>query len=187
MRMFAPSLKMQLPATDGVGCSVACGEVNRKAWWRYLERQIRFLLFFAPSILFAFLAMAPTCSDRWSLISHGIPFARVVPKEKLNIFQYVKTDNFRARAIVFSGGKVVGWIYQPMFGFARYVRFSATPSFQNIGNLRWAFEDYLLIAWHGRWLLVAAQVSLLLYWFGYLKRDLESARNSGLRTDSMQR
>src|SRR5438477_13081915 len=115
---------------------------------------IRFVSLFVPLILFVLLLIAPYYSGRWSLILHGRPFARVVPKEKLNVFQFVSTDNLRSRAIVFSNGTAIGWIYQPMFGFARFVPFSSRPSFQDVGDSHPQFEDFLLIAWSFRWWLL---------------------------------
>src|SRR5687768_2011962 len=137
-----------------------------------LRRTIRFVPLFAPLVLFVLLLFAPYCSGRWSLILHGRPLARVVPKEKLDVFQFVSTDNLRSRAIVFCDGTAIGWIYQPMFGFARFVPFSGRPSFQDVGDSHPQFEDFLLIAWSLRWWLLAAQMLLLFFWFGLRKRNV---------------
>ena len=128
-----------------------------------LRRTIRFVPLFAPLMLFILLLIAPSYSGRWSLILHGRPFARVVPKEKLDVFQFVSADNLRSRAIVFSDGTAIGWIYQPTLGFARFVPFSDRPSFQDVGDFHPQFEDYLLIAWSFRWWLLTAQVLLLFF------------------------
>ena len=137
-----------------------------------LRRTIRFVPLFAPFMLFVLLLIAPHCSGRWSLILHGRPFARVVPKEKLDVFRFVSTDNLRSRAIVFSDGTAVGWIYQPMFGFARFVPFSGKPSFQDVGDSP-GFEDFLLVAWSFRWWLLAAQALLLFFWFRLRKKTVQ--------------
>ena len=123
-------------------------------------------------MLFVLLLIAPHCSGRWSLILHGRPFARVVPKEKLDVFRFVSTDNLRSRAIVFSDGTAVGWIYQPMFGFARFVPFSGKPSCQDVGDSP-GFEDFLLVAWSFRWWLLAAQALLLFFWFRLRKKTVQ--------------
>ena len=137
-----------------------------------LRRTIRFVPLFTPSLLFVLLLIAPHCSARWSLILHGRPFARVVPKEKLDVFRFVSTDNLRCRAIVFSDGIAVGWIYQPMFGFARFVPFSGKSSFQDVGDSP-GFEDFLLVAWSFRWWLLAAQALLLFFWFRLRKKTVQ--------------
>jgi hypothetical protein len=120
--------------------------------------------------------MAPYYSGRWSLILHGYPFARVVPKEKLDVFQFVTTDSLRSRAIVFSDGTAVGWIYQPMSGFARFVPFSSRASFQDVGGSHPRFEDFLLIAWSFRWWLLAAQALLLSFWFRLRRRNVQNSQ-----------
>jgi hypothetical protein len=122
-----------------------------------LRRTIRLVPLFAPLMLFVLLLIAPYCSGRWSLMLHGRPFARVVLKEKLDVFQFVSTDNLRSRAIVFSDGTAVGWICQPMCGFAHFVPFSGRPSFQDVGDFHPGFEDFLLVAWSFRWWLLGAQ------------------------------
>jgi len=138
-----------------------------------LRRTIRFVSLFVPLTLFLLVLMAPYYSARWSLIIHGHPFARVVAKEKLDVFQFVSTDNLRSRAIVFSDGTAIGWIYQPMFGFARFVPFSGSSSFQDVGDSHPQFEDFLEVAWFFRWWLLAAQVVLLLFWIGLRKRKVQ--------------
>jgi hypothetical protein len=107
---------------------------------------------------------------------HGRPFARVMPKEKLDIFQFVSTDNLRSRAIVFSDETPIGWIYQPLSGFARFVPFYGRPNFQDVGYAHPQFEDFLLIGWSFRWWLFAAQVLLLFFWFGFRKRNVQHSQ-----------
>jgi len=137
-----------------------------------LRRAIRFVPLFLPLMLFILLLSSPNYSVRLSLIMHGRPFARVVPKEKLNVFQFVSTDSLRSRAIVFSDKIAVGWIYQPTGGFAFFVPFSAKPTFEHGDFAPW-FDYCLLFAWFWRWWLLAAQVVLLLLWFGFRKRRVQ--------------
>jgi hypothetical protein len=98
-----------------------------------VRRTSRFVLLSTPLLLFALLFTLPLYSERLSLTFHGHPFARIVPKETLNVFEFVAMDHLRARAIVFSHGKAIGWIYQPMSGLPRFIHFSNTPNF-DIGD-----------------------------------------------------
>jgi len=107
---------------------------------------------------------------------HGRPFARVVPKEKLDVLQFVSTDNLRSRAIVFSRKTAVGWIYQPMSGFARFVPFSGTSNFDDVGNFDPWFDYCLPVAWHWRWWLLLAQAFVLLLWFRFKKRTVPASK-----------
>ena len=108
------------------------------------SRTIRIALLSAPLLGFIFICALPRFCVRLSLIIYGHPCAQVVPKEKLNVFDFVPTDNFRSRAIVFSKGHAIGWVYQPMSGFARFVPFSAAPNFMDLGGFHWLF-DYVVI------------------------------------------
>jgi hypothetical protein len=72
-----------------------------------LPRTIRIALIFAPLLVFPLLISLPHCSARLSLLLKGLPFAHVVPKEKLDIFNYVQTDSFANQGVFFSGGKAV--------------------------------------------------------------------------------
>src|SRR5712692_5846611 len=114
------------------------------------RRTIQFVLLFAPLLAFILVLASPHYSSRLSLLLHGRPFARVVPKEKLNVFQFVSTDNIRCAAIVFSRERPVGWICQPMFGFARFVPFSGTPSLDDVHFDPWA-DACAVITWSSRW------------------------------------
>src|SRR6266436_6397520 len=97
-----------------------------------LRRTFRFLALLAPLLLFALVLPSPYYSARLSLILHGRPFVRVVPKESLDIFKFVSTDSFACRAIVFSNEKAVGWIcLLSTGGFASFVLFSDKPNFEN--------------------------------------------------------
>jgi hypothetical protein len=140
---------------------------------RKLRRATRFLLLFAPLLLFILILTSAYYSARLSLILHGLPFARVVPKENLDVFQFVSTDNMRSRAIVFSGGRAVGWIYQPMAGFARFVAFSRKSSFEEIGDFDPWFDYCLLLGWSWRWWLLEGQIVVLLLWFGLRKKRVQ--------------
>jgi|SRR5436190_8100524 len=129
-----------------------------------LRRTFRFVPLFVPLLLFILVLTSPYYSGRLSLILHGRPLGRIVPKEKLNVFQFVSTDNMRSRGIVFSDGKEVGWIYQPISGFARFVPFSAKPSFEVIPAFDPWFDFILTISWSFRWWLLPLQVVVLLLW-----------------------
>jgi len=121
-------------------------------------------LLVTPLFVFGLACGLPYYSARLSLTLHGLPFARVVPKEKLNVFQFVKTDSMAATAIVFSGGKAVGWICEPWGSFASYVAFSDQPSFEDIEPYDFWFNGPLLIAWSLRWWLLLIQAVILLSW-----------------------
>jgi hypothetical protein len=143
-----------------------------------LRRIIRLVPLFIPLVLFVLLLLAPRYSVRWSMILQGHPFARVIPKEQLDIFQYVSTDHLRSRALVFSGGTPIGWIYQTMSGFARFVPFSHPPSDPYMGALNVGFTDYLLAAWSLRWWLLVVQALLLLFWIGLRKSSVQQSHPS---------
>jgi hypothetical protein len=131
----------------------------------------RFVALLAPLLIFALVLLSPYYSARLSLILHGEPFARVVPKEDLDIFKFVSTDNFACRAIVFSGEKAVGWICLPSTGgFASFVPFSDHPSFKD--DDRWLiwFNVPLMIAWALRWWLLGAQGVALLFWIRHVQK-----------------
>jgi hypothetical protein len=104
---------------------------------------------------------SPYYSDRFSLFLHGRPFARVVAREKLDVFQFVSTDNLSCAALVFSRDKPVGWICRPMCGFSRFVPFSGRPDLGDVSFDLWA-DLYAPLAWSCRWWLLAAQAILLL-------------------------
>ncbi|MGD0904393.1 MAG: hypothetical protein ABR924_15755 [Terracidiphilus sp.] len=128
----------------------------------------------APLLAFALVLMSPY-SARLSLMLHGRPFARIVPKEKLDIFKFVSTDSFADRAIVFSNDKAVGWICLPTLGgFASFVPFSDNPNVVDVPFEPW-FQFPLMIAWWLRWWLLPAQVVILLLWL-HQKRKERSIR-----------
>ncbi|HXI50401.1 MAG TPA: hypothetical protein VNH84_02825 [Candidatus Saccharimonadales bacterium] len=136
------------------------------------RRPFRLGLLFAPMLLWVLVVTSPFYSAHVSLAFHGRPFARVVPKETLDVFQFVQTDNLRCRAIVFSGEEAVGWILQP-FGFARFVPFSETPNFQDVEFPDMLSDVVLPIAWTCRWWLLGAQ-ALLLFWFAANARKAQA-------------
>jgi hypothetical protein len=85
---------------------------------------------------------------------HGHPFAHVVPKMRLNIFDFVRTDNLRCQAIVFSDGSdknAFGWIYAPTSGFARFVPFSTPPSLSLPGGFDFVFDYLFFLLWVFKW------------------------------------
>jgi len=129
-----------------------------------LRRTFRFVALLAPSLAFALVLASPYYSARLSLILHGRPFARIVPKEKLDIFKFVSTDSFADRAIVFSNDKAVGWICLPSNGgFASFVPFSDNPNVDGAGFDPW-LDLPLVTAWMLRWWLLPAQLVILLLW-----------------------
>jgi len=142
------------------------------------RRIINLLALFTPLVLFLLLLLAPHYSSRWSLILQGHPFARIVPKTQLDVFQFVSTDNLRSQAIVFSDQTAIGWIYQPMAGFAEFVPFSGQPSFDDVSVLHIGFTDFLLVAWSLRWWLIVAEVLLLFSWFGLKKSGVQQPHPS---------
>lgn len=76
-----------------------------------VSRNVKFLVLWAAGWVCLFAA--DTYSDRISCAFNGHPKARIVPKNQLNVFKYVKTDFMRASAIVFEGDTAIGWIYRP--------------------------------------------------------------------------
>lgn len=129
-----------------------------------IRRTIGFASVMAPLVLFAFLFTLPFYSQRLSLALHGQSFARIVAKERLNVFELVPTDNVRSKAIVFSHGSAIGWIYQPLSGLARFVAFSGTPNFEVNGFDTW-FDLWFPLAWFWRWYLLPLQAVAFLLWF----------------------
>lgn len=136
-----------------------------------LARTFRFVALVAPLLLFALVLTLPYHSARLSLILHGYPFARVVPKEKLDIFQYVQTDSFSYKAVVFSDGKAVGMIDQPTGAFACFVSL-AQANVDVDDGFPMMFNALLSIAWFLRWWLLPAQVVLLLLWLRTRQRKV---------------
>ena len=128
-----------------------------------VHHTIRLGLLLAPLLLFALFSTLPVYSERLSVALHGHPFARVVPKETLNILEFVATDNLRSRAIVFSHGRAIGWIYQPMTGLPRFISFSGGPTFDVDDFDPW-FDIRLAVAWFWRWYLLPIQAVVLLLW-----------------------
>jgi hypothetical protein len=98
------------------------------------------------------------------LIRDGHPFARIVPKERLDIFQHVPTDNFRCAGIVFSDTQDIGWVYQPMADLARFVPFSGTPSLVVGGSIDPLFDVILLLLYVFRWWWLIAAYALFGFW-----------------------
>jgi len=141
-----------------------------------LQRTFRIVALLAPLVLFVFVLTSPCYSARLGLVLHGHPFARVVPKEKLDIFQFVRTDSLACRAIVFSDEKAIGWIFQSSTGgFARFVPFSGTPDVRGAAFDPW-FDFPLVIAWSLRWWLLAAQLIILLLWLRMRQRTVQYSR-----------
>ena len=128
----------------------------------------RLVALLATLLIFALVLLSPYYSARLSLVLHGHPFARVVPKENLDIFKFVSRDSFACRALVFSNEKPLGWICLATgSGFATFVPFSADPNLEDdeaFGPWFVWFDFPLMIAWWSRWWLLAAQAVVLLLW-----------------------
>jgi hypothetical protein len=128
-----------------------------------LKRIFKFVALLTPLIIFVMLLTLPYYSARLSLMRQGLPFARVVPKEKLDIFQYVQTDSFAYQAIVFSDSKAVGIISQPLGSFAQFEWFTDKHNIDDKGFASW-FELVPVIVWSLRWWLIPIQIVALLLW-----------------------
>jgi hypothetical protein len=128
-----------------------------------IRRTVGLVSLLVPLVLFALLFTLPYYSQRLSVALHGHPFARIVAKERLNVFEFVATDSLRSKAIVFSHGSAIGWIYQPMMGLARFVSFSGTPDF-DVKGFDTCFDLWLPVAWYWRWCFLPLQAIVLLLW-----------------------
>jgi hypothetical protein len=123
----------------------------------------RWLFFFLPLTLFIVAMALPFESARITLILHGHPFARVVPKDKLNIFRYVDNDSFACQAIVFSGADAIGWIELPSTGgFPEFVPFTTTRSLDEFPII--GIDFCFIILWITRWWFLAGQAIVVLFW-----------------------
>jgi hypothetical protein len=143
-----------------------------------LRRTFRVVALLTPLLLFVLVLTLTSHSVRLSLILHGHPFARVVSKERLDIFKFVRTDSFACRAIVFSNEKAVGWI-STAGGFPSFVPFSDKPNLDgDDASIPW-FDLLLMFAWFFRWWLLAAQAIVLLLWFREKRRSSFSRMQTG--------
>jgi hypothetical protein len=136
----------------------------------------------APLVAFGLLCALPYYCVRLSLIRDGHPFARIVPKERLDIFQYVPTDNFRCAGIVFSDSQAIGWVYHPMADFARFAPFSATPTLAVGGSIDPLFDVILLLLFAFRWWWLIAVYVLFGFWVLATRRKHLTMRWSERRT-----
>ncbi len=130
-------------------------------------RRFSMALLFTPLMLFPLASALPYCSARLSLVLNGLPFARVVPKESVDIFHYVETDSFAYQAVVYSGGKAVGMIEQPSGSPAYYQPFGQS---RRSADREISFGLSVLAVWYWRWLLLPLQAILLLFWFRQRQR-----------------
>jgi hypothetical protein len=128
-----------------------------------IRRIFRAFLLITPLLLFLLVHTSALYSVQLSLIARGYPTARIVPKDRLDVFKYVSTDNFRSRAIVFADDRAVGWIYQPVSGFARFEPFRGNPSFTLLPGFEPLYDVWLPLAWSFKWWLLAVQGAVLLY------------------------
>ena len=104
----------------------------------------------------------PNYSARVSLLLHGLPFARVIPKEKVDISRYVQLDGFDKKAVVFSRGKAVGLIVQPLGSPPYFESFRQADSAP--WNLPSAFIALVVTSRFWGWLLLPAQAIVVLLW-----------------------
>ena len=125
-------------------------------------RTTRFALLFMPLMLLLLALVLPHYSARVSLLLHGLPFARVVPKEKVDIFRYVQMDGFDKQAVVFSRGKAVGLIVQPLGSPAYFESLSEANSAQ--WSPPFTFLMLVVTARFWGWLVLPAQAIILLVW-----------------------
>jgi hypothetical protein len=136
-----------------------------------LRSPIRRIFLFLPLLALVFISALPRSSARLSLLLHGMPFAHVT---KDDVFNYVKMDNMRNAGIVVSEGQAVGWIYQPMFGFARFIRFTGTPALEvSIDDWDLWTEAILPRLWLSRWWLLPIQAVVLLLWLRQREKKLQ--------------
>ena len=126
-------------------------------------------LLFAPLLAFPLVFSLPYCSARLSLLLHGLPFARAVPKKNLDIFRYVQTDGFHIQAVVFSRDKAVGVVVQPLGSPAYFEPISEA----NSGEWRFpsGFLAFVVTARLWGWLLLPAQAIVLLLWVRQRERS----------------
>lgn len=113
-------------------------------------------------------------SERFSLIVSGYPFARIVEKEDLNIFDYVDTGSLRSKAIVFSNDTPIGWIYQGISGPPYFIEFEEGKKF-DFNGFRVGFDVFLTLTYLAIWplLAIASFLSLLLLVQLRLKKCIE--------------
>lgn len=134
---------------------------------RTLRRAVLAVAFFTPLILSILAFALVHCSARTSLAVHGHPFARIVPKEDLDIFQFLRMDSFACQGIAFEGKRPVGWICRPTGSFPYFVPFSSEPFPQTdeddfVSCFR--FLVVVVIAYLFRWPLLAVQLVFILWW-----------------------
>ena len=136
-----------------------------------LPRTIRTILIFVPLLLFLLVLSLPYSSARLSLLAKGFPFAHVVAKDSLNIFQYVHTDGFANRAVVFSNGKAVGLIVEPLGAFAYFEPFALHANSGDTAIHDSWLNSLLLVTWSLRWFLLPIQAILVLLWLRRRNRN----------------
>ena len=107
-------------------------------------------------------------SERFSLIASGYPFARIVEKEYLNIFDYVDTDSLRSGAIVFSNDNPTGWIYQGISSPPYFIEFEEGKKFDFNGS-RVGFDVFLTLTYLAIWPLLAIASFLTLLFLVQLR------------------
>lgn len=148
---------------------------------------VRQAVFFMPLFLFLVGISVPYSSVRLSLIWHGHPFARVVPKNAVNIFPYVDRDSFACSALVFEGSSSIGWIDSPTNGgIAWYVPWSSTRFLDDYGSPR-VLETCFEVLWMERWflLLVQAVVFLLAVNRIHTRRQLGGSKDARQNTGTV--
>jgi hypothetical protein len=114
-------------------------------------------------LIAAFSFSVPVTSARISLALHGQPFARVVPKDQINVLSIVPTDSFASRGVVYARERPIGWIYAAIGSFPQFVPFGTVPDFDSLPGQG---ENYLfLIIWTTRWISLLAGVGVGLVWW----------------------
>jgi hypothetical protein len=107
-------------------------------------------------LIAAFSFSVPVTSARISLALHGHPFARVVPKDQMNVLSIVPTDSFASRGVAYARERPIGWICSSFGSFPQFVPFGAAPDF---GSLPGLGENCLfLVLWMARWIWLLAAV-----------------------------
>ena len=100
-----------------------------------LMSRSRLTLICAPLIAFALVCALPYGAARLSLVLHGHPFARIVPKDRLNIFDFVPVDNFCAQAVVFSHENAIGYIDDEMSSFPQFMPLLCDAELQRFSTI----------------------------------------------------
>jgi hypothetical protein len=154
-----------------------------------LGRRIgRVILLFIPLWAYLLAGEIPDYSGRISMAVQGYPFASVVPRRFVDFSKYsqLSENSWIGDEIVFSGGKPVGWIDEPMGQFPEFMplstfsgRESGVIYVSGIISVDVVIGMLLILAWNLSNYFLVAQAALLLLWvYDCFGRDVptESAR-----------